>query len=108
MRWGGFFYPHRVAVKPMTLGAGLGESYGPERVIDAEVKDQQRLVRGTDGREVVSSSSITVALDELVPIGSLVTVWPGGTHERMSSVIAIEVNDNGATALDSFQVLSLE
>ncbi|WP_439593893.1 hypothetical protein [Microbacterium sp.] len=65
-------------------------------------------MRNADGEEVVSSTQVTVALAEDIPIGSLVTVWPGGTRQREAKVIAIGHEDNGDTPLDSFQVLSLE
>jgi hypothetical protein len=105
--WGAFFYPHTVEVRDYIPGAGMGPSFGAARTLAAEVLDEQRLVRGTDGEEVVSSTQVTVALSANVPVGSRVTVWPGGAGKRTSKVLAVARNENAAP-LDSYLVLSLE
>ena len=69
--------------------------------------DPQTLVRDKDGREVVSSTRVTVPLPQHVPLGSLVTVWPGMPRERTALVLAVAANEN-ADLLDSYLVLSLE
>lgn len=105
--WGAFWYPHTVQVRDKVAAGGMGSTYGPARTLAAEVRDEQRLVRDGDGREVVSSTQVTVALPEHVPLGSLVTVWPGGPRQREAKVLAVATNENAAP-LDSFLVLSLE
>jgi hypothetical protein len=97
-----FFYPHKVSIKN---ARGMG--YTDAREVRAEVKDEQRLVRNADGNEVVSSSSVTVPVSELVPVGSLVTVWPDKPREREAEVLAVGVDDN-EDDLDSFLVLYLK
>ena len=107
MTWGGFFYPHQVLVRDLVRAGGMGSSHGAARALAAEVIDIQTLVRDKDGREVVSSTRVTVALPEHVPLGSLVTVWAGSPRERTAVVLAVAVNDND-DPLDSHLVLSLE
>ena len=107
MSWGGFFYPHQVLVRDLVRAGGMGQTHGAARALAAEVIDTQTLVRDKDGREVVSSSRVTVPLPQHVPLGSLVTVWPGMPRERTALVLAVAANEN-ADLLDSYLVLSLE
>ena len=107
MTWGGFFYPHQVLVRDLVRAGGMGSSHGAARALAAEVIDTQTLVRDKDGREVVSSTRVTVPLPQHVPLGSLVTVWPGGPSERTARVLAVAANPNG-DPLDAYVVLSLE
>lgn len=107
MSWGGFFYPHRVVVRDLVGGGGMGEKHGPPRRLCAEVKDIQTLVRGIDGREVVSTTQVSIPLPAHVPLGSLVTVWPGSSREREARVLAAAANPNDPP-LDDFLLLSLE
>lgn len=95
MSWPGwFFFPHVVGVRDLTGSAGMGENYGPVRNVDAEVIDERSIVRGTDGQEVVSNTRATVPLEANVPVGSLVTVWPGGTAEREAEVLRVGRDEN--------------
>lgn len=105
--WGAFFYPHEVAVRPLLGAGGMGVSFGPSRVVAAEVRDKQQLVRGKDGAEVVSSAQVTVAASEVVPIGSMVTVWQGLPQEREAVVLAASLNTN-EPPLDAYLLLFLE
>jgi len=101
----GFFYPHTVKVREPITG-GMGTTYGASRDVPCEVRDEQRLVRAADGSEVVSSSQVTIPSTEYVPLGSLVTVWPGTSAAREATVLAIGRNENDVD-MDSFVVLSL-
>jgi hypothetical protein len=103
-----FWYPHTVSIRSARPAGGMGTGYGAARPVKSEVKDEQRLVRTADGREVVSSSSVTVPIAEHVPVGSIVTVWPGTSREREAEVLAVGVDENGVDDLDSFLVLSLK
>ena len=108
MSWDGeFWYPHTVSIRNAQPAGGMGSGYGTARTIRAEVKDEQRLVRTADGSEAVSSSSVTVAISEHVPVRSLVTVWPGTARQREAEVLAVSADENGDDGLDSFLVLSL-
>ncbi len=107
MSWGTFWYPHTVGVRDLTASGGMGSTYGPPRTLAAEVLDEQTLVRGADGQEVVSSTRVTLPLPEHVPLGSLVTVWPGQPNEREAKVLAAAVNPNDPP-LDEYLLLRLE
>ena len=102
-----FFYPHKVSIRNSRPAGGMRTAYADARDARAEVKDEQRLVRTADGREVVSSSQVSVPIGEHVPVGSLVTVWPGTPREREAEVLAVGTNEN-EDDLDSFLVLSLK
>lgn len=107
MTWGAFWYPHTVTIRDLMGAGGMGDTYGAPRTVAAEVLDEQTLVRDADGREVVSSTRVTLALPEHVPLGSLVTVWPGQPYERQARVLTAAVNAN-EPPLDSFLLLRLE
>ncbi len=105
-----FLSPHTVSVRAYLGRTGTGYSYADAREVAAEVKDDKRLVRDASGAEVVSSTQVTVDLDEVIPIRSLVTVWIGvAGATREAEVIAIERADNrDVPGLSSHQVLSLK
>ena len=107
MSWGGFFYPHQVLVRDLVRAGGMGSSHGAARALAAEVIDTQTLVRDKDGREVVSSTRVTLPLPQHVPLGSLVTVWPGMPQEREARVLAASLNPSDPP-LDAYLLLSLE
>ncbi|TFD09819.1 hypothetical protein E3T26_14420 [Cryobacterium sp. TMT1-21] len=103
-----FWYPHTVSIRNAHPSGGMGTGYDVARTVKAEVKDEQRLIRAASGSEVVSSSSVTVPIGEHVPVGSLVTVWPGKTRAREAVVLAVSADENGIDDLDSFLVLFLK
>lgn len=103
-----FFYPHTVSIRNARPRGGTGVTYAEARDVRAEVRDEQQLVRGADGHEIVSSSQVSVPIGEHVPVGSLVTVWPGTARAREAEVLAVAANENGNFDLDSFLVLSLK
>ena len=107
MSWGAFFYPHEVLVRNALPAGGMGTAYAASRRLPAEVKDVQRIVRGADGREVVSSTQVSLPLPEQVPLGSLVTVWPESPRAREAVVLAAAANPNDPP-LDQFLLLWLE
>lgn len=108
MSWDGdFWFPHSVTVRIASGSAGMGSSHAAPVGLRAEVKDEQRLVRASSGAEVVSSTTVTVPLDSGVTSGSLVTVWAGTAHERTSTVIAVQRDENG-DPLGSHLILSLK
>ncbi|WHP18834.1 hypothetical protein [Cellulomonas sp. ES6] len=107
MTWGAFWYPHSVSIRDRAAAGGMGSTYGPPRTVSAEVIDEQTIVRDADGREVVSSTRVTLALPEHVPLGSLVTVWPGQPYEREARVLSAAVSPNDPP-LDAHLLLRLE
>lgn len=102
-----FWFPHAVTVEDPTGSTGMGGGHATPRTVDAEVKDEQRLIRTADGSQAVSSTTVTVPLDAGVVAGALVTVWAGTAHERTSTVIAVERDEN-PPPLPSHLILSLE
>ncbi|MGX5772695.1 hypothetical protein ACWKWN_18285 [Microbacterium trichothecenolyticum] len=110
MSWGdSFWWPHKVLIRPLGGGGGMGPRLTPEPVESvAEVDDSQRMIRNADSVQVMSSARVTVPLDTVAPLGSEITLWPGRAGvERTSNVIATAYQDNG-DGLGSQLVLSLE
>jgi hypothetical protein len=102
-----FWWPHKVRVRRLLQGGSRGPRLDDENPeIKAEVLDGARMVRTADGREVVSSSRVTVPIDTDVPLGSEITVWPGRARERTATVLAVSVEEN-EPPLASQLVLSL-
>lgn len=81
--------PHTVIIRPH-LGAGAyGDVYGePQTVKRANVESTRRLVRNTEGHEVVSSTTVYMEPRE-VPDGSMITIHPDTPFEAESKVIAV-------------------
>lgn len=102
-----FWFPHTVKIRDALAGGGRGPRLSEtSRDSVAEVKDEKRLVRTADAREVVSSSTVTVPLTPDVAIGSEVTVWPGTAAQRTGTVLAVGRDEND-DPLPSFLTLSL-
>jgi hypothetical protein len=99
------FTPHTVLVRDFIENTGMGSGYGSSRRVAAFAQDEQKLVRGRDGAEIVSTSQVTINFDEVVPLGSLVTVWPGITGQREAEVLAIGRHE--APGWPAYQTLSL-
>lgn len=89
-----FFFPDVVDVRDRGAGGGMGGGYAPKRRLPSETIDKQEIVRNTAGEEVVSSTRVTVHLDANVPLGSLVTVWPGKPGEREAEVLQVGRDEN--------------
>ena len=101
-----YYTPHQVLVADLVVGAGMGGTWSDAREMPAFVVDERRLVVNVDGEEVVSNSQVSVGVDEVIPLGSMVTVWPGATAERSGKVIAITQFRH--PRMPSFQTLYLE
>lgn len=108
MSWpASFFFPHRVIVEDAISAGGAGTKFGEAREVIAEVKDEQRIVIGTDASEHVSNTQVTVPLSAAVPVGSMVTVWAGRVGARRARVIAVQRDEN-PPPLPSHLILSLQ
>lgn len=99
------FTPHAVLVQELRAGGGMGDTYAEPREVAAFTADEQKLVRAADGAEVLSTAQVTVNFDEHIPLGSLVTIWPGLSGSREATVL--QVSRNHHPTLPSFQTLSL-
>lgn len=99
------FTPHTIRVRDFVENTGMGSGHADPREVRAFAEDEQKLVITRDGAEVVSTSQVTLNFDEVVPLGSLVTVWPGMTGEREAAVLAIGRHE--APGWPAYQTLSL-
>lgn len=83
--------PHKrlVSYKPKLGSGGLGPVYGDEVICErAAISDTRKLVRNSDGQEVVSSTQVVLDPEHQLPAGSLVTVWRGRAREREALLIS--------------------
>lgn len=101
-----YFTPHVVSVRDRVAGGGMGSSYAAPRDVAAFAQDEHKVVTTSTGVEQVSSSQVHVNADEVIPLGSLVTVWPGTSYMREAAVIAVSRGVHAS--LPGFQTLSLE
>jgi hypothetical protein len=80
--------PHPITVRPYIGTGPYGDMYGDPIVIRRTyVEDRRRLVRSTDGDELISETTVHTRPGEHIPVGSKVTVWQGMPHERTAVVI---------------------
>lgn len=87
----GVLTPHTVIIRDKTGDGAYGPIFdAPRTVTRCRVEDQTRLVRDTDGHEVVSSTRLFLRPEHgPIPVGSLVTVWPASPMQRDATVIAV-------------------
>jgi len=83
------FTSHTVTVRRLIRGGGMGDRYAAPVDMTCWVVDEQKIVRDAGGAEVLSNTQVSVNLGDAVPLGSLVTVWPGEAMEREAPVLAI-------------------
>jgi hypothetical protein len=76
---------------------GAVHAAAPGRRIErAYTEDKLRMIRSESGEIVGSTSQIAIDLEHDIPMGSLVTIWPGSPkhkRERTSTVIRIDTGD---------------
>ncbi|MDR6142040.1 hypothetical protein QE375_001594 [Microbacterium foliorum] len=95
MSWGdSFWFPHTVSVRAHLGDGGRGPRYAAATDASAEVLDKQERIRDAKGVEVVSSSRVTVPINTVAPLGSLVTVWPGRPTQREAEVLQVGIDEN--------------
>lgn len=83
----------------------FGETYGPAVEVEVFREDKRRLVRGKDGSEVISETTLYMRTTDVCPVDSRVTLDPGGPDERVSTVITSAVRDGaGAPTPDHREV----
>ncbi|TDL43836.1 hypothetical protein [Microbacterium oleivorans] len=106
MRLPDYFTPHTVEIRPLKSGGGMGGGYGQPRTVRAWVVDEQQTVATAVDSETLSSGTVSIEIDEVVPLGSLVTVWKGRPRQREAAVISVETFDH--ERLPSYQTLYLK
>ncbi|WP_102193207.1 hypothetical protein [Microbacterium aurantiacum] len=86
------FTPHTVTVRDLTGAGGMGQRHAdPREVADVWVVDERLVVIDDVGTEVVSNTQVSTNVEEIIPLGSLVTVWKGEPGERQAKVVKISV-----------------
>jgi len=86
------FTPHTVTVRDRLGGGSMGERHGsPRTVTHVWVVDEQAAILDASGNEVVSNAQVSTNIDEIIPLGSFVTVWKGEPGEREGRVEKIAV-----------------
>lgn len=91
-----YWWVNTVTVTPYLGRGAKGPSYGPSVEIHCWIEDEVKLVRDSEGSEVVSSASIYMALDDAAhfPSGSEVV-----TPSRTAFVITNSRFDSGTLDL---------
>lgn len=102
MRLPGRFMPHTVTVEPFVGDGAYGPVYGDPATVRCLIDDTRRMVRDTDGVEVVSETTLFADVDANVPVQSKVTV-----RGRDTWVIATKVQDGGGLATPNHLEASL-
>lgn len=98
------FLVHTVTITPKTGDGAYGPVFGPPVPdVPAWVDEQTRLVRDSDGVEVVSSATVYARAGTVAPPGSRL-VLPSG---RDAEVIACTVRDSGPLDLPDHVEIAL-
>lgn len=70
----------------------MGPRLRPSRTVEnVWVVDERQLIVDDNGAEAISNTQVSTNVDEIIPLGSLVTVWPGEPGEREAKVVKISV-----------------
>lgn len=94
-----------VTVEPAEGEGPFGETYGPPVDVTCFREDKRKLVRGKDGSEVISETTLYMRTDEVCPVDSRVTLSAGTADERVSTVITSAIRDGaGAPTPDHREV----
>lgn len=97
------FFVQAVTVETLTGSGGEGDVFAAPVTVPCFVEDERRLVRGPDGREVISETTLyaPAGTTSLAP-GSRVTLT-----SRVATIIAAAVLDGGALDLPDHIVANL-
>lgn len=91
-----------VSIQPF-LGTGpFGDVHGSAATKRVIVEDDRRLIRGSDGSEVISQTTLFAPLDTTCPEGSLVTI-----DGRTATVLKVSRIDGGRTHAPSHLEIAL-
>ncbi|WP_337004101.1 MULTISPECIES: hypothetical protein [unclassified Microbacterium] len=84
--------PHTVTVRDFVSAGGMGSKHADPRLVEKVwVVDERQLIVDDKGAEVISNTQVSTNVDEIIPLGSLVTVWKGEPGERQAKVVKIGV-----------------
>lgn len=65
--------PHTVTITPFLGNTAEGPSYGPATTVRARVVGKRRMVRTSDGRDVIAAATVTIRPGVNVPVESRIT-----------------------------------
>lgn len=87
--------PHTVDWQHVIGTNSKGKVYSPPQSLpEVQIVDKRKLLRSTNGAEIVSDSQIYVNLgDAELEEGDLVTIWKGTYRERTAKVESINTWD---------------
>lgn len=103
-----WFFRHTVSVERLVGHGATGDVYGPSSDVLALIDDNVRLVRNQQGDEVVSSTTVNVAIDtSAIPPGSRVTL-PAEYGGRVTTVITAGRHDGGGLPVPDLIELALQ
>lgn len=94
MRIPDMMMPHKVDIQAKTGTTATGTKWAAVVTVRASIEDNQELVRDQAGNEVVSSTTVFVDPENVVPAGSKVTVWKGLPNQRTAVVLAVAAPSN--------------
>jgi hypothetical protein len=92
-----------VSVEPYAGAGAYGPTYDPPATVRALVEHKRKLVRGKDGQEVVSETTIRMQLDVACPVDSRVTLSDG----TKSTVLTAKPIDGGTLPVPSHLEVTL-
>lgn len=90
------YLPHKglVTYRPKlgegTYGPQYGDPVTPRR---AAIDDKRRMIRTSDGREILAQSRVALDLEHAMPVGSLITIWKGRENERETTALVVATAD---------------
>ncbi len=89
------YLEHRVILEAVKrVPTSIGPTYQAPRTVSALVSDKrrrvvdQRLGSETKGEEITSNGSVLLQPEDLVPAGSIVTLWAGTELETRRTVMS--------------------
>lgn len=96
------FLVHTVTVRPLLGQSSTGNLYGPEFTLQCMAQGRRRMVRNSQGTEVLSTLTLYAAPGRAseVPVGSQV-VWQGDTTDVLTST---DMDSGGLGAPDHTEV----
>jgi hypothetical protein len=94
MRIPDMLMPHTVDLQAKTGTTATGTKWAAPVTVRASIEDTQELIRDLLGNEVVSSTTVFVDPENVIPAGSKVTVWKGLPNQRTALVLAVSSPSN--------------
>lgn len=84
MGYGTALYRHKVTVEPFTGSTAVGESFGTGVEVKCRFRNHRKVLRSSDGDEVVADASFICRADE--PVSEKDKVTRGSTEYRVVEI----------------------